>query len=215
MEGDLTPTSLGTFSPNAGVIPRSLHRLFQMLEDQQSEYAVRVSYLELYNEQLRDLNAASSFPPGEEPIAAALPPRSGRASVQPGVRPTEPAGPIELKMYDDAARRGVVVHGLEETLITTAEEGIRVLTRGSQRRQIAGASTRCCAGLKLQRLGATTNRVDRTPSSPSPSTFARPSRSAAAARTCSGRPSSTSSTSPARNRSAGAVRATAELERRA
>ena len=139
MEGDLTPTPLGTFSPNAGVIPRSLHRLFQMLEDQQSEYAVRVSYLELYNEQLRDLNVASSFPPGEEPMSIAQPPRSGRSSVLPGAKSTEASGPVELKMYDDAARRGVVVHGLEETLITTAEEGIQVLTRGSQRRQVAGA----------------------------------------------------------------------------
>ena len=39
----------------AGIIPRSLHQLFEMLEKHNVEYSVRISYLELYNEELFDL----------------------------------------------------------------------------------------------------------------------------------------------------------------
>eukprot|EP01069_Polyplicarium_translucidae_P008321 Polyplicarium_translucidae@DN3214_c0_g1_i4.p1 len=39
----------------AGVIPRAVERIFQCLEDQSSEYSVKVSYLEIYNEELNDL----------------------------------------------------------------------------------------------------------------------------------------------------------------
>lgn len=114
MEGDLTPSPLGTFSPEAGVIPRTLHRLFHMLED--SEFTVRVSFVELYNEELRDLNASES---------------ASEDSAQGG-----------LRIFDDAGRKGgVVIQGVEETHIQSAAAGIKILTRGSQRRQIA--STKC------------------------------------------------------------------------
>lgn len=40
----------------AGIIPRSLHQLFEKLDnDNIQEYSVRVSFLELYNEELFDL----------------------------------------------------------------------------------------------------------------------------------------------------------------
>lgn len=42
--------------PLAGIIPRSLHQLFEKLEMHNiQEYSVRVSFLELYNEELFDL----------------------------------------------------------------------------------------------------------------------------------------------------------------
>ncbi|GJD11590.1 Kinesin-like protein KIF11-A [Galdieria sulphuraria] len=41
--------------PSAGVIPRAIRHIFHYLQDIQAEYTVRVSYLELYNEQLTDL----------------------------------------------------------------------------------------------------------------------------------------------------------------
>ena len=42
--------------PLAGVIPRSLHQLFEELESHNvQEFSVRVSFLELYNEELFDL----------------------------------------------------------------------------------------------------------------------------------------------------------------
>ena len=40
----------------AGIIPRSLHQLFEKLDVHKiQEYSVRVSFLELYNEELFDL----------------------------------------------------------------------------------------------------------------------------------------------------------------
>ncbi|CAJ0902475.1 20535_t:CDS:2, partial [Entrophospora sp. SA101] len=47
-------------SPNAGVIPRSLCSLFQTLESESADYSVKVSYIELYNEKLKDLLSNNS-----------------------------------------------------------------------------------------------------------------------------------------------------------
>ena len=41
-----------------GVIPRAVRKIFETLEAKSKEYSVRVSYLELYNEDLADLMAA-------------------------------------------------------------------------------------------------------------------------------------------------------------
>ncbi|KAK4512059.1 uncharacterized protein ATC70_013302 [Mucor velutinosus] len=55
MEGDLTEVE-GSYGKNAGIIPRTIHDLFEKLP---SESHVTVSMLELYNEELRDLLSAS------------------------------------------------------------------------------------------------------------------------------------------------------------
>jgi kinesin family protein 11 len=54
MEGSLTDTDL------AGVIPRSVRNIFDSLEKSNGEYIVKVSYLEVYNEDLKDLLVPSS-----------------------------------------------------------------------------------------------------------------------------------------------------------
>lgn len=41
--------------PLAGVIPRAMHQIFEKLREQNVEFSVRVSFLELYNEELFDL----------------------------------------------------------------------------------------------------------------------------------------------------------------
>ncbi|KAM0750804.1 kinesin-domain-containing protein [Meredithblackwellia eburnea MCA 4105] len=173
MEGDLTPYH-GTFSPQAGIIPRTLYHLFDKLAEDNAEFTVRVSFVEIYNEELRDLNAmGEGVHPSHSGVGATAVveqgevPRStstttaaggggggksrpshagGPGSAAPGGEKdlSSPAtsGPKELRIYDDKTNgSGVVIHGLEETLITSAEEGLRVLKRGSERRQIA--ATRC------------------------------------------------------------------------
>lgn len=45
--------------PLAGIIPRALSQLFDELRISNTEYTVRVSYLELYNEELFDLLSSS------------------------------------------------------------------------------------------------------------------------------------------------------------
>lgn len=48
--------------PGAGIIPRSLHQLFEDLNKEENvEFSVRVSFLELYNEELFDLLSSSDL----------------------------------------------------------------------------------------------------------------------------------------------------------
>lgn len=42
-------------TPHSGIIPRAIHQIFRSLEASDNEYTVRVSFLELYNEELGDL----------------------------------------------------------------------------------------------------------------------------------------------------------------
>ena len=103
MEGDLSKQST-----ESGIIPRTLFSLFEQLERDVIEYSVRVSYLELYNEELKDL-------------------------LSPDQHDTR-----KLKIYEDLNRKGsVVVQGSEEILVKSAQDVISVLQRGSLRRQIA------------------------------------------------------------------------------
>ncbi|KAL4399907.1 Kinesin-related motor protein [Malassezia pachydermatis] len=112
MEGDLS-SYMETFAPEAGVIPRTLYRLFHVLDVRGDDFAVKMSLVELYNEELRDLlrDEASS------------------------------SSHSQLRMFDDTRGRGVVLQGLEEVPLVSAEHGLRLLQQGSMRRHTA--STRC------------------------------------------------------------------------
>ncbi|GAA5880867.1 hypothetical protein JCM1840_003305 [Sporobolomyces johnsonii] len=136
MEGDLSPYH-GTFHPDAGIIPRTLHSLFDRLAESKSEFSVRCSFIELYNEELRDLNARDDGDAASSSAASA----SGTTSPDPtaGGAPPPRGG---LRIYDETKNgaTGVTIQGLEETFIQNAEEGLRVLRRGSERRQIAATN---------------------------------------------------------------------------
>ncbi|KAK6350935.1 kinesin motor protein cin8 [Orbilia javanica] len=54
MTGDMKPY-FDTYSDGAGIIPRALHNLFQQLDADGAEHIVKCSFIELYNEELRDL----------------------------------------------------------------------------------------------------------------------------------------------------------------
>ncbi|VDB83014.1 unnamed protein product [Peniophora sp. CBMAI 1063] len=128
MQGDLGTTPLGNPTAQAGMIPRALFRLFSALDSSKSDYSVKVSYVELYNEELRDLLAPDLPPPTE----AAQPMSKGAAASS----SSNPA-PVELRIFDDAAKKGVVIQGLEEVPVRSASDARALLVRGSQRRQIA------------------------------------------------------------------------------
>ncbi|GAA5995740.1 uncharacterized protein JCM10292_004718 [Rhodotorula paludigena] len=135
MEGNLSPYH-GTFHPDAGIIPRTLYSLFDRLAESKCEYSVRCSFIELYNEELRDLNSQDSL--DLTPTSSAAP------SPEPGAKPSAApaAGPKTLRIYEETKNgsTGVVIQGLEETFIQSAEDGLRVLRRGSERRQIAATN---------------------------------------------------------------------------
>ena len=48
--------------PLSGIIPRTLSNLFDELRIQQVEFTVRVSFLEIYNEELLDLLSPTDDP---------------------------------------------------------------------------------------------------------------------------------------------------------
>lgn len=145
MEGDLTPNH-GTFSELAGMAPRVLYALFDLLGRDFTEFSVRCSHIELYNEELRDLNAPelaepvsnASQPMDKSTTAAATSTSASSASTTAGAISNGTGG---LKIYDDKGGTGVVIQGLQEITITSAEEGLKVLKRGSERRQIG--ATKC------------------------------------------------------------------------
>jgi kinesin family member 11 len=127
MQGDLTPSHLGNPSAGAGMIPRVLFKLFQHLEAHVADYSVKVSFVELYNEELRDLLA----PEMASLIGNAQPMGLGNG------QQAQTQGNTVLKIFDDSSKRGVFIQGLEETAVKNAADAIALLTKGSHRRQIA------------------------------------------------------------------------------
>lgn len=109
MEGDLEEKD-GGFSSQAGIIPRAVTKLFETLDHQGADYSVKVSLIELYNEELRDLLGQGN---------------DNRT----------------LRIFEDQNGRGVIVQGMEESLITSASEALDVMQRGNKNRSIA--ATRC------------------------------------------------------------------------
>lgn len=107
MSGDMTET-LGMLSDEAGIIPRVLQQLFRKLELEDAESTVKCSFIELYNEELRDLLAV------DEGVKLKIYDDNSRRG-----------------------HSSTVVQGMEEKHIKTAAEGVKVLQEGSLKRQVA------------------------------------------------------------------------------
>jgi kinesin family protein 11 len=107
MSGDMTDT-LGMLSDEAGIIPRVLQQLFNKLEIDDREHAVKCSFIELYNEELRDLLSVDE---------------SAKLKI--------------YEDASRRGHSSTIVQGMEEKHIKTAAEGIKVLQGGSLKRQVA------------------------------------------------------------------------------
>ncbi|OAX81066.1 hypothetical protein ACJ72_04597 [Emergomyces africanus] len=105
MSGDMDDT-LGLLSDAAGIIPRVLYSLFKKLEDMES--SVKCSFIELYNEELRDLLSS------EEGTKLKI--------YEDGAK---------------KGNHGTMVQGMGETYIHSASAGIKLLQEGSYKRQVA------------------------------------------------------------------------------
>nr|XP_005991610.1 PREDICTED: kinesin-like protein KIF11 isoform X1 [Latimeria chalumnae]XP_014341343.1 PREDICTED: kinesin-like protein KIF11 isoform X1 [Latimeria chalumnae] len=110
MEGERTPNEEFTWEedPLAGIIPRTLHQIFEKLSDSGTEFSVKVSLLEIYNEELFDL-------------------------LNPSTEVCE-----RLQMFDDPRnKRGVIIKGLEEVTVHNKDEVYQILERGAAKRTTA------------------------------------------------------------------------------
>ncbi|KAL2239500.1 UNVERIFIED_CONTAM: Kinesin-like protein KIN-5D [Sesamum indicum] len=103
----------GEIPSDAGVIPRAVKQIFDILEAQNAEYSLKVTFLELYNEEITDLLAPEEYPKFLE---------------------DKSKKPIAL-MED--GKGGVLVRGLEEEIVTTANEIYKILEKGSAKRRTA------------------------------------------------------------------------------
>ncbi|KAL0666646.1 hypothetical protein Bca4012_029350 [Brassica carinata] len=97
----------GGLPAEAGVIPRAVKQIFDTLEGQQAEYSVKVTFLELYNEEITDLLAP-------EDISRVV---------------SEDKQKKPLPLMEDG-KGGVLVRGLEEEIVTSANEIFTLLERG-------------------------------------------------------------------------------------
>lgn len=104
----------GQLPADAGVIPRAVKQIFDTLERQNTEYSVKVTFLELYNEEITDLLAP------EEISKVTLEDRQKKT----------------LPLMEDG-KGGVLVRGLEEEIVTNASEIFSLLERGSAKRRTA------------------------------------------------------------------------------
>ncbi|XP_006831510.1 PREDICTED: kinesin-like protein KIF11 [Chrysochloris asiatica] len=110
MEGERSPNEEYTWEedPLAGIIPRTLHQIFEKLSDNGTEFSVKVSLLEIYNEELFDL-------------------------LNPSTDVSE-----RLQMFDDPRnKRGVIIKGLEEVTVHNKDEVYQILEKGAAKRTTA------------------------------------------------------------------------------
>ncbi|XP_030643052.1 kinesin-like protein KIF11 [Chanos chanos] len=110
MEGERSPNEEFTWEedPLAGIIPRTLHQIFEKLSANGTEFSVKVSLLEIYNEELFDL-------------------------LSPSPDVTE-----RLQLFDDPRnKRGVIIKGLEEITVHNKNEVYQILERGAAKRKTA------------------------------------------------------------------------------
>lgn len=107
MSGDMEET-MGMLSDEAGIIPRVLQQLFNKLERDDTENCVKCSFIELYNEELRDLLSV------EENAKLKI-----------------------FDDVSRKGHAGTIIQGMEEKHINNAPEGIKVLQDGSLKRQVA------------------------------------------------------------------------------
>ncbi|KAI4364061.1 hypothetical protein MLD38_020200 [Melastoma candidum] len=117
MEGECKRSksgSNGELPAEAGVIPRAVKQIFDTLESQNAEYSVKVTFIELYNEEITDLLAP------EELSKVAMDDKQKK----------------QLPLMEDG-KGGVLVRGIEEEIVTSATEIFTLLERGSSKRRTA------------------------------------------------------------------------------
>lgn len=103
----------GDLPAEAGVIPRAVRQIFDTLEAQNADYSIKVTFLELYNEEITDLLVQ------EDPS-----------------RNLEDRQKKPISLMEDG-KGCVFVRGLEEEAVYSANEIYTLLERGAAKRRTA------------------------------------------------------------------------------
>ncbi|CAA7036796.1 unnamed protein product [Microthlaspi erraticum] len=103
----------GEFPSDAGVIPRAVKQIFDILEAQGAEYSMKVTFLELYNEEISDLLAPEE-----------------------ATKFVDEKSKKSIALMEDG-KGSVFVRGLEEEIVSTANEIYKILEKGSAKRRTA------------------------------------------------------------------------------
>ncbi|KAK9664306.1 hypothetical protein RND81_14G032400 [Saponaria officinalis] len=112
MEGG-TRSKGGELCDEAGVIPRAVRQIFDMLEAQNADYSMKVSFLELYNEEITDLLSREEM-----------------------VRCMDDKQRKSVSLMEDA-KGCVIIRGLEEEVVYSAHDIYKLLERGASKRRTA------------------------------------------------------------------------------
>ncbi|AMD20159.1 HCR009Cp [Eremothecium sinecaudum] len=140
----------GELSDAAGIIPRILFKLFDVMKATDCDYMVKCSYIELYNEELKDLLV--DMPDSSKRL------RIFDSNMSNGSRSNSQANsPVENETSSTSKRRykslptnykrlsigkqhqtsAIHIQNLQEFHITNACEGIKILQKGLKHRQVA------------------------------------------------------------------------------
>lgn len=116
MEGERSEEDLSwEDDPHSGIIPRAISQLFDALKGNDSEFTMRVSFLELYNEDTYDLLSS-----------------------------LDDTSKLKV-FDDAKKRGSVIVGGLEEVGVKSKAEIYDILRRGSAKRQTATTLLNACS----------------------------------------------------------------------
>lgn len=116
MEGEKSGEDLSwEDDPHSGIIPRAISQLFDALKGNDSEFTMRVSFLELYNEDTYDLLSS-----------------------------LDDTSKLKV-FDDAKKRGSVIVGGLEEVGVKSKAEIYEILRRGSAKRQTAATLLNACS----------------------------------------------------------------------
>jgi kinesin family protein 11 len=109
MTGDIS--DILPLPDNAGIVPRVLYSLFNRLEAEEVENSVKCSFIELYNEELRDLLSA------DDKVKLKI-----------------------YDEKNAKGESSTSVQGMEECHLKSATQGIQLLREGSHKRQVAATN---------------------------------------------------------------------------
>ncbi|KAJ0962271.1 hypothetical protein J5N97_030099 [Dioscorea zingiberensis] len=112
MEGEMKFKG-GDYSGDAGVIPRAVRHIFDALEAHKADYSMKVTFLELYNEEITDLLVT-------EEHSRILDDKQKRS----------------ISLMEDG-KGGAIIRGLHEEVVYSANDIYNLLERGSAKRRTA------------------------------------------------------------------------------